>query len=91
MAWRLRKRAAPRKSPTGWPRTPLDLSVHPNSRLLAQQIEIFCSIVYRRPLKRGIATSEDDLAERMPAFIRTDLTRLPSHSNWSTSTGTLGA
>ncbi len=35
------------------------------------QIEIFFSILYRRLLKHGIFTSEDDLAEQMLAFIET--------------------
>jgi transposase len=35
------------------------------------QIEIFFSILYRRLLKHGIFTSEDDLAQQMLAFIET--------------------
>jgi transposase len=35
------------------------------------QIEIFFSILYRRLLKHGIFTSEDDLAEQMLAYIET--------------------
>jgi len=35
------------------------------------QIEIFFSIPYRRLLKHGIFTSEDDLAQQMLAFIET--------------------
>ena len=35
------------------------------------QIEIFFSILYRRLLKHGIFTSENDLAEQMLAFIET--------------------
>jgi hypothetical protein len=35
------------------------------------QIEIFFSILYRRMLKHGIFTSEDDLAQQMLAFIET--------------------
>jgi len=35
------------------------------------QIEIFSSILYRRLLKHGIFTSEDDLAQQMLAFIET--------------------
>ena len=35
------------------------------------QIEIFFSILYRRLLKHGIFTSEQDLAEQMLAFIET--------------------
>jgi DDE superfamily endonuclease len=35
------------------------------------QIEIFFSILYRRLLKHGMFTSEQDLAEQMPAFIET--------------------
>jgi len=35
------------------------------------QIEIFFSILYRRLLKHGIFTSEDDLAEQMLAYVET--------------------
>jgi len=35
------------------------------------QVEIFFSILYRRLLKHGIFTSEDDLAQQMIAFIET--------------------
>jgi DDE superfamily endonuclease len=35
------------------------------------QIEIFFSILYRRLLKHGIFTSEDDLAQQMLAYIET--------------------
>ena len=35
------------------------------------QIEIFFSLLYRRLLKHGIFTSEDDLAEQMLAYIET--------------------
>jgi transposase len=35
------------------------------------QVEIFFSILYRRLLKHGIFTSEDDLAEQMLAYIET--------------------
>jgi DDE superfamily endonuclease len=35
------------------------------------QIEIFFSILYRRLLKHGVFTSEDDLAQQMLAFIET--------------------
>ena len=35
------------------------------------QIEIFFSILWRRLLKHGIFTSEDDLAEQMLAYIET--------------------
>jgi len=35
------------------------------------QIEIFFSILYRRLLKNGIFTSEQDLAEQMLAFVET--------------------
>lgn len=35
------------------------------------QVEIFFSILYRRLLKHGIFTSEEDLAEQMLAFIET--------------------
>jgi len=35
------------------------------------QIEIFCSILWRRLLKHGIFTSEEDLAQQMLAYIET--------------------
>ena len=39
--------------------------------MFAHQIEIYFSILYRRLLKHGIFTSEDDLAQQMLAFIET--------------------
>jgi hypothetical protein len=39
--------------------------------VLANQIEIFFSILYRRLLKHGIFTSENDLAQQILTFIET--------------------
>jgi hypothetical protein len=36
------------------------------------QLEMFLSILYRRLLKHGVFTSEDDLAEQIFAYIETD-------------------
>jgi hypothetical protein len=49
----------------------LALSVHPDARLLAQQGEIFFSILWRRLLKHGIFTTQQDLAAQTLAFIET--------------------
>ena len=38
---------------------------------VSDQIEIFFSILWRRLLKHGIFTSENDLAEQMLAYIET--------------------
>jgi hypothetical protein len=35
------------------------------------QIEIFFSILYQRLFKHGISTSETDLAQQIPVFIKT--------------------
>jgi putative transposase len=46
-------------------------SVRPKHASWLNQIEIFFSILYRRLLKHGIFTSEDDLAQQMLAYIET--------------------
>jgi hypothetical protein len=43
----------------------------PKHASLLNQIEIFFSILYRELLKHGIFTSEDDLAEKLLAYIET--------------------
>ncbi len=59
------------------------LPVHPHARSWLNQVEIFLSILWRRLLKHGIFTSEQDLAEQMLAFIE-PTTRPLSHSNGPT-------
>ncbi len=43
----------------------------PFAFVFAHQVEIFFSILWRRLLKHGTFTSEQDLAEQMLAFIET--------------------
>lgn len=45
----------------------MELSVHLEARLVSQPDRIFFSILYRRLLKHGIFTSQDDLAQQMLA------------------------
>lgn len=54
---------------TGHPRWSFQFT--PTHASWLNQIEIFFSILYRRLLKHGIFTSEDDLAQQMLAFIET--------------------
>ena len=49
----------------------MELSVHPQARVVAQPDRDLLSILWRRLLKHGIFTSETDLACQMLAFVET--------------------
>ena len=64
--------AAPRKSSSGSTAHPRwRFQFTPTHASWLNQIEIFFSILWRRLLKHGIFTSEQDLAEQMLAFVET--------------------